>query len=52
MFYIPLSHWKGCPSWVEKIGGIKMKNEKQKSQKKEEEKVAEEMFKLTRLYFN
>jgi hypothetical protein len=30
-----------------------MKNdEKQKSQKKEEEKVAEEMFKLTRLYFN
>ncbi|VVB95425.1 Uncharacterised protein [uncultured archaeon] len=27
-----------------------MKNEKQKSQKKEEEKVAEEMFKTVKLY--
>jgi hypothetical protein len=33
-----------------KRGRIKMKNEKQKSQKKEEEKVAEEMFKRTRLW--
>ncbi len=31
-------------------GAIKMKTEKQKSQRKEEEKVAEEMFKQARLW--
>lgn len=33
-----------------KIGAIKMNNEKQKSQRKEEEKLAEEMFKKARLF--
>jgi hypothetical protein len=34
---------------IHKKGVIKMKNEKQKKQRKEEEKVAEELFKNVRL---
>ena len=40
----------GCPSWAAIKEEKKMKNEKQKSQRKEEEKVAEETFKQVRLW--
>ncbi len=49
-FYISSWHRDEYPlGRIHKKGVIKMKNEKQNKQRKEEEKVAEEMFKKTRL---
>jgi hypothetical protein len=52
-FYIDPWHRNECPlGRKHKKGEIKMKNEKQNKQRKEEEKkTAEEMFKVTRLYY-
>jgi hypothetical protein len=50
-FYIDPWHRDECPlGRIHKKGVIKMNNEKQNKQRKEEEKVAEEMFKKARLW--
>lgn len=50
LFYINFDVCGDCPNGQENRRTKKMKNEKQDSKRKEQEKIAEEMFKGAKLY--